>query len=209
MQLPTFKGEQPGPLYYYSPITVLNIGMVDHAHAYPDVEVGAHMYTHVYHKDTGKKGSNSVASLIMKTLHHMNLLREDKMGRELTIVFDNFQGQNKNNTFIKMMTFIAETGYFKKVNAIFLVVGHTKNSADSHFNCLKLTYHKTDCFLMEDLLPILDVSDKVTVLETIEDDFKDWDAYLSHFYRDFVNKVQRNHIFRSGRRVGNEVLVKI
>ena len=92
MQLPTFKGEQPGPVYYYSPITVLNLGMVDHAHVYPDGEVGAHMYTHVYHEGVGKKGSNNVASLIMKTLHHINLLWEDEMGRELTIVFYNCQG---------------------------------------------------------------------------------------------------------------------
>ena len=36
MELPVFNSEQPGATYYYSPMTVNNLGMVDHAHLYPD-----------------------------------------------------------------------------------------------------------------------------------------------------------------------------
>ena len=36
MELPVFNSEQPGATYYYSPMTVNNLGMVDHAHKYPD-----------------------------------------------------------------------------------------------------------------------------------------------------------------------------
>ena len=69
--------------------------MVGHVHVYPDGEVRVHRYTHVYHEGVGKKGSNNVASLIMKALLHINLLQEDDMGRELTIAFDNCQGRIK------------------------------------------------------------------------------------------------------------------
>jgi hypothetical protein len=40
MKLPVFKEQQAGAMYYYfSPITVNNHGMVDHAHKYPDGKV--------------------------------------------------------------------------------------------------------------------------------------------------------------------------
>jgi len=57
------------------------------------------MHCHVYHKGVGKKGANNVASLIMKMLRGLNLLRKDLVGGELNIVFDNCSGQNKNNTY--------------------------------------------------------------------------------------------------------------
>ena len=47
MELPVFNKEQPGCTYYYSPMTVNNLGMVDHAHKYPDGTVGEHMHCHV------------------------------------------------------------------------------------------------------------------------------------------------------------------
>ena len=212
MELPVFHSEQPGPVYYYSPLGIYDLGMVNHAHTYPDGTVAAHMYTHVYHEGVGRKASNNVASLIMKTLKLLNLLRDDEMGGELTIVFDNCQGQNKNNTVLKLMAYLTEMGYFARVNFVFLIVGHTKNSADHHFNCLKLSYHKGNIFTMDDMLAKLNESDKVTVIPTKESDFLDYDAYLSHFYRDFVKKVQVNHIFSATHqesRVKNKFVVDI
>ena len=89
MELPIFNKEQPGCTYYYSPMTVNNLGMVDHAHKYPNGQVGEHMHCHVYTDAVGKKGANNVASLIMKTLRGLNLLKKDTIGRELNIIFDN------------------------------------------------------------------------------------------------------------------------
>ena len=62
------------------------------------------------------------------------------------------------------MAYLAEMGYFAKVNFIFLFVGHTMNSADCHFNCLKLGYHHGKIFTMDEMLAKLDESDKVTVI---------------------------------------------
>jgi hypothetical protein len=94
----------------------------------------------VYHEGVGKKGANNVASLIVKTLQQLNLLREDSAGGELNIIFDNCSGQNKNNTVLRLAGWLNAMKYFDTVNFIFLVVGHTKNAADRLFNLLKSEY---------------------------------------------------------------------
>ena len=66
-----------------------NFGVVDHSHVYPDGHIGEHLHSHVYHKGNGKKGANNVASLLMKIMRTMGIIREDMVGGELTIVFDN------------------------------------------------------------------------------------------------------------------------
>jgi hypothetical protein len=55
--------------------------MVDMAHKYNDVvkSVGEHLHAHVYSEKEGDKGSNNVASLIMKTLTKLNVVREGKL----------------------------------------------------------------------------------------------------------------------------------
>ena len=194
MELPVFNEEQPGCTYYYSPLSVYNFGIVDHAHDYGNGEFKEHMHAHVYHEGVGRKGANNVASLIMKTLRKMGILRENDIGGELTNIFDTCTSQNKNNTVMKLLTYLGEMGYFKKVNFIFLVVGHTKNSADHLFNILKKVYRKSNIYTMDDLMAKLNESECVTV-HPVEEDFQDWDEFLSMFYRDFSGEIKQNHIF--------------
>ena len=113
---------------------------MNHAYVYKNKRVSEHMHAHVYHEGIGKKGANNVASLIIETLRKLNLLRENSVGSELNIIFDNCSGQNKNNTVIRLAGWLNEMNYFKEVNFIFLVVGHTKNAADRLFHCLKQEY---------------------------------------------------------------------
>jgi hypothetical protein len=77
MELPIYNSEQPGTTYYFSPLTVFNLGVVNHAHTYNDGRVSEHMHAHLYHEGVGKKGANNVASLIVKTLGQLNILCED------------------------------------------------------------------------------------------------------------------------------------
>jgi hypothetical protein len=74
MELPSYNSEQPSCAYYFSPLTVFNLGVVNHAHAYNDGRVSKHMHAHLYHEGVGKKGVNNVASLIIKTLRRLNIL---------------------------------------------------------------------------------------------------------------------------------------
>ncbi len=75
MELPVYNANQPGCTYYFSPLSVYNLGMVDHAHKCANGKVSEHMHAHVYHEGVGKKGANNVASLVVKTLTRLNLLR--------------------------------------------------------------------------------------------------------------------------------------
>jgi hypothetical protein len=204
MELPVYNSQQPGVTYYYSPLSIYNLGMVDHAHDYGNGEVKERMYAHVYHEGVGKKGANNVASLIVKTLRQLNLLREDSAGGELNVIFDNCSGQNKNNTVLKLAVWLKAAGYFKKVNFIFLVVGHTKNAADRLFNSLKHEYRKKNLFTMEELTEALSVSDSVSVIPTTPDDFWDWDWLLTDMYRDISGQIKVNHIFSCS---GNDPLL--
>jgi hypothetical protein len=99
MELPMYNKEQPGCTYYFSPMSVYNLGVVKHAHVYDDGRVSEHLHCHIYTKGVGKKGANNVSSLIMKTLRKQNLLRKDSVGGELIIIFDNCSGQNKTTQY--------------------------------------------------------------------------------------------------------------
>jgi hypothetical protein len=102
MELPVYNKEQPGCTYYFSPLSVCNLGVVNHAHVYKDGRMSEHLHSHVYHKGVGKKGPNNVASLIVQTLRQLNILHNDSVGGELNVIFDNYSGQNKNNTVLRM-----------------------------------------------------------------------------------------------------------
>ena len=195
MELPVYNNEQPGITYYYSPLSIYNLGIVDHAHVYNDGRVSEHLHCHVYHEGVGKKGANNVASLIMKTLRELQLLREDLVGGELNIIFDNCSGQNKNNTVLKLALWIMAMGYFKSVQFIFLVVGHTKNAADRLFNSLKHEYRKQNLFTFDQLARTLDQSASVTVHRTVANDFLDYDSLLDGIYRKLAGNIKQNHIF--------------
>jgi hypothetical protein len=195
MELPVFNHEQPNCTYYFSPLGVYNLGVVNEAHKYSEEDVREHLYAHVYHEGTGKKGSNNVASLIMKTLKHMGILDETKIGGHLVIIFDNCVGQNKNNTVIKLVSYLTEMGYFNKVTFVFLIVGHTKNTADRMFNLLKINYRIQNLYTMDQLQECLNKSNNVSILMTEESDFYDYESFLNLFYRDLSGQVVVNHIF--------------
>ena len=141
----TYNKEQPGCTYYYSPLSIYNLGVVNHAYQYgenDDKTIKAHMHAHVYHEGIAKKGAKKVVSLILKTLVDSGILGEDQIWGELALIFYNCSDQNKNNTVLKRVTYLTELGYFKKVQFIFLVGGRTKNAADRLFNVLKKMYRQ-------------------------------------------------------------------
>ncbi len=141
MELPEFNQQQSGAVYYFSPMTVNNLGMVDNAHKYPPSRtVSGYMHCHVYTDAIRRKCVNKMASVIVKTLRHLNLLPNNEHSSELNILFDNCCSQNKNNTVLRLAAWITQLGYIMEVNFIFLVVGHTKSAAARLFNSLKIEY---------------------------------------------------------------------
>ena len=87
-------------------------------------------------------------------------------------------------------------GYFKKVDFIFLIVGHTKNAAFSLFNSLiKYKYRKKNLFTMERLFDWLGISECETVVSTLPEDFLDYNRLFTNVYCNLAGKVKKNHIF--------------
>ena len=141
-----------------------------------------HLHVHVYHEGVAKKGTTDVTSLIVKTLRQLNLLQDEMVGGELNIIFDNCEGQNKNNIVLSLAAWLMALGYFKRVNFIFLVVGHTKNAVDCLFNCLKLEYRKQNLITFQDMLEVLNRSELVTIHPASPLDFLDYDKLMNKFY---------------------------
>jgi hypothetical protein len=189
MSLPSFGTSQPGDTYYYTPLTIFNLGVVDVSH--PD---GEHLYCHLYKEGDGKKGGDNVASLLMKSLRQLNILQEGCRGKELNVVFDNCPGQNKNHHVLWLVPYLIEMGYFETVNFIFLVVGHTKNAADRRFNNLKMIYRKSNVYTFNQLVDVCGRSPHVTVVPVVDGDFMDYDYFFDLFYGK-ISAITKSHIF--------------
>ncbi len=102
MEMPCFGGNQPGDSYYFTPLCVYNLGIVNCAHVHAgETDAKDHMHCHVYWECIVSKGENNVASLILKYLTYAKNIHENEKGGELNIVFDNCSGQNKNNTLLR------------------------------------------------------------------------------------------------------------
>jgi hypothetical protein len=183
MAMPWFGESQPDKVYYYMPLNVYNLGVVNTSHSEdpnpPKKLPLDRLYAHLSQEGQGAKGGDNVASLIMKTLHRLGWLDEANPGYELVVCFDNCPGQNKNNFVLRLVPHIVEMGYFKKVDFIFLVAEHTTNCCDRWFSQLKSVYRVTQSFTMEMLTEQLK-SGHVKVFPLDKDDMKKiWQFFIS------------------------------
>jgi len=140
--IPHFGGEQPGNTYYYSPLNVFCFGIVD-ASTSPE-----QLYAYAYSEDAGTKGGNNVASLLMKYLEDFEWLIPGRCGKRLTVIMDNCAGHNKNGHVLRLVLLLVELQFFKAVEFVFYVRGHTKNLCDRMFNLMKKRYHRSQIFSM-------------------------------------------------------------
>jgi hypothetical protein len=79
------------------------------------------------------------------------------------------------------------------------------------FNLLKIQYRKLNIYRTEDLIKVLGVNKKVTVLEVGDEDFKNFNKYLGDFYKAYPRHFQDFHIFscKSDMQNPSEVVVKL
>ena len=85
MELQVFNKEQPGCSYYFSPLGIYILGMVDQEYVAKDGEICDHMHGHVNHEGVRRKGANYVCSLIICTLFKMRILQENDIGGKLNL----------------------------------------------------------------------------------------------------------------------------
>ena len=189
LDLPHLGGEQPGDTYYYSPVWIYCLGIVDTSED--------KLYAYVYKESDAKKGGNNVASILL--YHVITYILDDFRYapniEELNIVMDNCGGQNKNGTVLKMGAYFVEQGLFKKVNYIFLIKGHTKNACDRMFNMLKIKWHKSNVYSMEQAIEVLNTAENVTAIEAGHIHI-DYASLFDRWYKQPASgSIQKNHIF--------------
>ena len=175
LNLPHLGEDQPGDAYYFSPLSIFCFGICD--------AVSNHLSAYVYDESEGGKGGNNVASLLLRFIRQNYVDTSSGPMAELNIIMDNCAGQNKNRMVIRMAAYILELKYFRKINLIFLVKGHTKNMCDRMFNSMKSRYHHRNVYTLKDTFRILNLDDNVTVYPTSSTDFYDWDSIFDTIYK--------------------------
>ena len=190
LEVPFLPIDQPGDCYYFSPISVYCLGIVD--------TITDRLHAYVYPESAGAKGANNVVSFLyhfLKTNYFTNPISNCPLP-SLNLIMDNCGGQNKNNTVIKACAYFVEVGWFKEVSINFLIKGHTKNSCDRCFNLLKQQYHKNNVYSFPHCLEVLRSCPMVEVIDATDLSYE-WSKLLNSFYMNVVpGTVQRNHIFK-------------
>ena len=103
--MPHLGDEQPGETYYYSPVNVYTLGIVNTG------LTPMKLFAYVCHEDEGKKGGNNVASCIRRQLFHDGFPSGDRKHiEEMNFVFDNCGGQNKNRMAMRMLLHTVQRG---------------------------------------------------------------------------------------------------
>ena len=126
-----------------------------------------------------------MATLIMKYLSEKGYL-DGTIRFDLSIIQDNCLGQNKNNYVLRLLAYLTMNKYFKTVRIVFLVAGHTKNTADRLFNLLKLDYRKENIFLLSKLIKVCNQNEHVTTHKVDWKVFDNWNEYCDIYF----NKLQ-------------------
>jgi hypothetical protein len=64
-----------------------------------------------------------MASMVMRDLHLRGLLQEGKPAKLVTLIFDNFSGQNKNNSVLRLALYLVERCFFERSRFYFMCEG--------------------------------------------------------------------------------------
>ena len=189
MSVPQFGSEQPGQTYYLCPMNVYVFGIVDTAD-------NDRLYANVYTEDLAGKGGNCVASMIMSHLEKQlapNNTEDTAPFKEINLVMDNCGGQNKNKHVLRLLNIMILRRLALRVNAIFLVKGHTKNPCDRMFNILKKKTRKENIYTPTMLFDALNAQEQVTAFPFT--DFYDWNEWENRYMRNSIPGVKSFHVF--------------
>jgi hypothetical protein len=187
--IPHFGKEHHGETYYYSPLTINLFGVLDLSRSPNKLDC------YVYREFTGKKGSNNVASLLMYNSHHRGMLQRYSPAERLTIIICG--GQNKNNHVPRLTAYLVEMKYFRNVEFVSYVWGHTTNACDRLFNQMKIRFHKDQMHSYHMTLKILISQPNVSIIDATQEMFKYCGKMFGSFYSNFEpGTIIINHIFK-------------
>ncbi|KAL7296129.1 hypothetical protein TKK_0010673 [Trichogramma kaykai] len=127
-------------LYYTSKLVVLNLTCYVLA-----TNLGT---CFVWNKTVAKKGSNEVASILMRQIEH--ILSSRPQVNDIRTVSDNCTGQNKNQNVFTMLIMKAVL-HDVKITHRFLEVGHTQSAGDSMHSTIESYTRHRDIFTQDGL----------------------------------------------------------
>jgi molybdopterin/thiamine biosynthesis adenylyltransferase len=84
---------------------------------------------------------------------------------------------------LRLALYLCECGFYKSVEFVFLIVGHTKNPCDRCFNLLKSSFRNSNVYTMAELLEKLNENSNTSA--TFFESHRDWNTYLDELYRQF------------------------
>ena len=159
--------DQPSDLYFLSLLNVNLFGIHN--------ETYHRQMNYVYREDQGKKASNNVATLLLDYIYC--LPKEQRIN--LILHADNCVGQNKNNTIIKLLSWMCLLGKCNIIEFKFMMKGHTKFSPDSGFKHIKKKFARENVFDLNQVKSVIETS-------SITNECK---VFLSHRFKDFRTKL--------------------
>ena len=109
---------------------------------------------YIYREDQGRKGSYNVASML---LDYIYCLPKEKR-THLIFHADNCVGQNKNNTLLKVFSWLVLMKKCETIEFKFMIKGHTKFSPDSGFGHNKKKFFRENVYTIDQLKTIVETS---------------------------------------------------
>ena len=110
---------------------------------------------------------------------------------------DDYTGQNKNNHVICLAPYLPMKKHFEHVSILFLVAGHTKNTADQSFNLLKKDYRSENVFLLTKLIRVCNLNQYVSAYKCIWTDFYDWNIFLNKLFQPKLEAIKKYQLFEA------------
>ncbi|XP_064646740.1 uncharacterized protein LOC135499730 [Lineus longissimus] len=182
---------QPGPIFFKTPRKCGVFGMM--------TEGIPKMVIFLLDEATNVgKGANCVISLLDFFF--------DNYGLKETVAHlhaDNCSGQNKNNAMVQYLSWRVLTGRHSGVKLSFMLAGHTKFAPDSMFGLFKRKFRSTKVDCLADIEQVaVDASPREVLLTQLCGNeagdvivpVRQWDTYLSQFYRKLPEIKPLHHI---------------
>ena len=107
---------------------------------------------------------------------------------------------------LRLAPYLVHKGYFEEVGFIFLVAGHTKNSADRLFNLLKINYQSENNYCMSQLLQSCSKNGNVNAIAIKWTDFYDWESFLLTLYKPKLKAIKVYQSFTSSVGIGDGII---
>lgn len=112
--------------------------------------------------------------------------------RKWIIYTDSCERQNKHNTVVKYLIFLAHSNSLVSVSLRFRVKGHTKDHCDRGFSSIKRKYACLNLCTLEQLCEAVEASSTTNArvdLESNDDMFRDFKTPLNNLYKN-LNSLQ-------------------